>query len=159
VLQHSSHPAASLRGLERSLSPFGPTPYRSLPRTVVTLSHIEIVLLLRVRRSLEPGCVAANHDSRRLAPAIGPNNLVQASKVDRLDAITLRGVRTYLWQTECFNNNKSSCLILIQTLLYFLTKNGPLKTRIRGLTSIKKVKLLTHLKFENRLRMLHPQGL
>ena len=40
-----------------------------------------------------------------------------------------------------------------------LTKNGPLKTRIRGSTSIKKVELLTHLKFENRLRMFHPQGL
>ena len=50
-------------------------------------------------------------------------------------------MRTYLWQTE---------------KLHF-TKNGPLKTRIRGLTSIKKAKLLTHLKFENRSRMLHPK--
>ena len=40
-----------------------------------------------------------------------------------------------------------------------LTKNGPLGTRIDRLASIKQAKLLTHLKFENRLKMFHPQGL
>ena len=41
-----------------------------------------------------------------------------------------------------------------------LTKNGPLGTRIRmsGL-QIKQARLLTHLKFENRLRTFRPQGL
>ncbi len=37
-----------------------------------------------------------------------------------------------------------------------LTKNGPLGTPIRGPASIKQVGRLTHLKFENRLRMFHP---
>ena len=40
-----------------------------------------------------------------------------------------------------------------------LTKNGPLGTRIDRLASIKQAKLLTHLKFENRLQTFHPQGL
>ncbi len=41
-----------------------------------------------------------------------------------------------------------------------LTKNGPLGIHIlKRLTSIKQVKLLTHLKFENRLRSFRPQGL
>ena len=40
-----------------------------------------------------------------------------------------------------------------------LTKSGPLGTRIRGPTPIKRVELLTHLKFENRLRTFRPQGL
>ena len=39
-----------------------------------------------------------------------------------------------------------------------LTKNGPLGTPIRSMTTIKLVTLLTHLKFENKLRTLHPQG-
>jgi hypothetical protein len=38
-----------------------------------------------------------------------------------------------------------------------LTKNGPLGTPIRRRTSIKQVPLLTHLKFENKLRTFHPQ--
>ena len=41
-----------------------------------------------------------------------------------------------------------------------LTKNGPLGARIRmpGL-QLKQARLLTHLKFENRLRTFHPQYL
>ena len=39
-----------------------------------------------------------------------------------------------------------------------LTKNGPLGTPIRRETSIKQVPLLTHLKFENKLRTFRPQG-
>ena len=41
-----------------------------------------------------------------------------------------------------------------------LTKNGPLGARIRmpGL-QLKQARLLTHLKFENRLRTFRPQGL
>ena len=37
-----------------------------------------------------------------------------------------------------------------------LTKNGPLRTLIHCPTSIKQVELLTHLKFENRLRLFQP---
>ena len=37
-----------------------------------------------------------------------------------------------------------------------LTKNGPLRTPIRGPASIKQVGRLTHLKFENRLRLFQP---
>ena len=41
-----------------------------------------------------------------------------------------------------------------------LTKSGPLGTRIRnGPAPIERVGLLTHLKFENRLRSFRPQGL
>ena len=40
-----------------------------------------------------------------------------------------------------------------------LTKNGPLGTHIQGPTPLKRVKLLTHLKFENRLRTFRPQCL
>ncbi len=40
-----------------------------------------------------------------------------------------------------------------------LTKSGPLGTCIRCPTPIKRVGLLTHLKFENRLRSFRPQGL
>ena len=38
-----------------------------------------------------------------------------------------------------------------------LTKNGPLGTPIRCEASLKQVPLLTHLKFENKLRTFHPQ--
>ena len=38
-----------------------------------------------------------------------------------------------------------------------LTKNGPLGTPIRCAASLKQVTLLTHLKFENKLRTFHPQ--
>ena len=38
-----------------------------------------------------------------------------------------------------------------------LTKNGPLGTPIRRENSIKQDSLLTHLKFENKLRTFHPQ--
>ena len=38
-----------------------------------------------------------------------------------------------------------------------LTKNGPLGTPIQCLTSLKQDKLLTHLKFENKLRAFRPQ--
>ena len=38
-----------------------------------------------------------------------------------------------------------------------LTKNGPLGTPIRCTASIKQVALLTHLKFENKLRAFRPQ--
>ena len=37
-----------------------------------------------------------------------------------------------------------------------LTKNGPLGTCIQCLTSIKQARLLTYLKFENRLRLFQP---
>jgi hypothetical protein len=40
-----------------------------------------------------------------------------------------------------------------------LTKSGPLGTRIRCPAPIERVGLLTHLKFENRLRSFRPQGL
>ena len=41
-----------------------------------------------------------------------------------------------------------------------LTKSGPLGTRIRkGLAPVKRARLLTHLKFENRLRSFRPQDL
>ena len=40
-----------------------------------------------------------------------------------------------------------------------LTKSGPLGTRIRRPAPIERVGLLTHLKFENRLRSFRPQGL
>ena len=40
-----------------------------------------------------------------------------------------------------------------------LTKNGPLGTLIRGPVQLSNHGLLTHLKFENRLRQLLPQGL
>ena len=40
-----------------------------------------------------------------------------------------------------------------------LTKNGPLGTRIRRPAPVERVGLLTHLKFENRLRSFRPQGL
>jgi hypothetical protein len=40
-----------------------------------------------------------------------------------------------------------------------LTKNGPLDTRIQSRASIEQARLLTHLKFENRLRSFRPQGL
>ena len=40
-----------------------------------------------------------------------------------------------------------------------LTKNGPLGTHIQGQTPFTRVKLLTHLKFENRLRTFRPQCL
>ena len=39
-----------------------------------------------------------------------------------------------------------------------LTKNGPLGTPIHCATSLKQVTLLTHLKFENKLRAFRPQG-
>ena len=39
-----------------------------------------------------------------------------------------------------------------------LTKNGPLGTPIRCVASLKQVTLLTHLKFENKLRAFRPQG-
>ena len=39
-----------------------------------------------------------------------------------------------------------------------LTKNGPLGTPIRCAASLKQVTLLTHLKFENKLRAFRPQG-
>ena len=39
-----------------------------------------------------------------------------------------------------------------------LTKNGPLGTPIQCLTSLKQDRLLTHLKFENKLRAFRPQG-
>ena len=46
------------------------------------------------------------------------------------------------------------------TLPVLLTKSGPLGTRIRkGLAPVKRARLLTHLKFENRLRSFRPQGL
>ena len=38
-----------------------------------------------------------------------------------------------------------------------LTKNGPLGTPIRREASLKQVPLLTHLKFENKLRTFRPQ--
>ena len=38
-----------------------------------------------------------------------------------------------------------------------LTKNGPLGTPIRCAASLKQVALLTHLKFENKLRTFRPQ--
>ncbi len=38
-----------------------------------------------------------------------------------------------------------------------LTKNGPLGTPIRCMASLKQATLLTHLKFENKLRTFHPQ--
>jgi hypothetical protein len=40
-----------------------------------------------------------------------------------------------------------------------LTKNGPLEALIQCPGSIKKPERLTYLKFENRLRLLQPQGL
>ena len=40
-----------------------------------------------------------------------------------------------------------------------LTKNGPLSTLIRDPAQLSSTDLLTHLKFENRLRQLLPQGL
>ena len=40
-----------------------------------------------------------------------------------------------------------------------LTKNGPLGTPIPGVASLKQVTLLTHLKFENKLRAFRPQSL
>ena len=40
-----------------------------------------------------------------------------------------------------------------------LTKNGPLETHIGCAASIEQVALLTDLKFENRLRVFHPQDL
>ena len=40
-----------------------------------------------------------------------------------------------------------------------LTKNGPLEALIRSPGSIKQPGRLTYLKFENRLRLLQPQGL
>jgi hypothetical protein len=41
-----------------------------------------------------------------------------------------------------------------------LTKSGPLGTRIRkGPAPVKRAGLLTHLKFENRLRSFRPQDL
>jgi hypothetical protein len=41
-----------------------------------------------------------------------------------------------------------------------LTKNGPLDTRIlESRASIEQARLLTHLKFENRLRSFRPQFL
>ena len=40
-----------------------------------------------------------------------------------------------------------------------LTKSGPLGTRIRRPAPIERVGLLTHLKFENRLRSFRPQYL
>ena len=40
-----------------------------------------------------------------------------------------------------------------------LTKNGPLGTRIQAPVQSSNQELLTHLKFENRLRQLLPQGL
>ncbi|ORY18463.1 hypothetical protein BCR33DRAFT_730878 [Rhizoclosmatium globosum] len=40
-----------------------------------------------------------------------------------------------------------------------LTKNGPLEDLIHFQSSVKKPQSLTYLKFENRLRMFHPQGL
>jgi hypothetical protein len=39
-----------------------------------------------------------------------------------------------------------------------LTKNGPLGTPIRCAASLKQATLLTHLKFENKLRTFRPQG-
>ena len=45
------------------------------------------------------------------------------------------------------------------TLPVLLTKSGPLGTRIRRLAPIERVRLLTHLKFENRLRSFRPQYL
>ena len=39
-----------------------------------------------------------------------------------------------------------------------LTKNGPLGTPIQCPTSLKQDGLLTHLKFENKLRPFRPQG-
>ena len=39
-----------------------------------------------------------------------------------------------------------------------LTKNGPLGTPIQCPTSRKQDGLLTHLKFENKLRAFRPQG-
>jgi hypothetical protein len=38
-----------------------------------------------------------------------------------------------------------------------LTKNGPLGTPIQCSTSLKQDELLTHLKFENKLRAFRPQ--
>jgi hypothetical protein len=38
-----------------------------------------------------------------------------------------------------------------------LTKNGPLGTPIQCAASLKQVALLTHLKFENKLRTFRPQ--
>jgi hypothetical protein len=38
-----------------------------------------------------------------------------------------------------------------------LTKNGPLGTPIRCEASLKQAPLLTHLKFENKLRTFRPQ--
>ena len=40
-----------------------------------------------------------------------------------------------------------------------LTKSGPLGARIRRPAPIERVGLLTHLKFENRLRTFRPQYL
>jgi hypothetical protein len=40
-----------------------------------------------------------------------------------------------------------------------LTKNGPLGTTIDRVGSLEKLTHLTYLKFENRLRLLQPQGL
>lgn len=40
-----------------------------------------------------------------------------------------------------------------------LTKNGPLGIHIQRLTPFGRVRLLTHSKFENRLRTFRPQGL
>ena len=39
-----------------------------------------------------------------------------------------------------------------------LTKNGPLGTPIQCPSSLKQHGLLTHLKFENKLRAFRPQG-
>ncbi len=40
-----------------------------------------------------------------------------------------------------------------------LTKNGPLGIHIQRLTPFERVRLLTHLKFENRLKAFRPQCL
>ena len=52
----------------------------------------------------------------------------------------------------------SKCLVH-PTAPVLLTKNGPLGIQIQRPAPIERVGLLTHLKFENRLRTFHPQYL
>ena len=57
----------------------------------------------------------------------------------------------------CYSDRTLWHCLVHPTAPVLLTKNGPLGTPIRCEASIKQVPLLTHLKFENKLRAFRPQ--
>jgi len=100
-----------------------------------------VFLLLPPRSALQP-----------VSPGLTPWDAPQAARPPTHRGLSFAPMVEYKWGTLTQRSDHPASPVL-------LTRNGPLTTTIRTPGSIKQLGGLTHLKFENRSRTLHPRGL